>query len=86
LTLSPQRQKEKTLEALIDWLAEQADRRPVLFVVEDMHWVDPSTLEFLGLLLDERPDDRIMTVLTARPEFVAPWPSRATGSSSRSTS
>ncbi len=77
LTLSPQRQKEKTLEALIDWLAEQASRRPVLFIVEDMHWVDPSTLEFLGLLLDQRPDDRIMTVLTARPEFVAPWPIRA---------
>ena len=75
--LSPQRQKEKTLEALIDWLAEQAGRRPVLFIVEDMHWVDPSTLEFLGLLLDQRPDDRIMTVLTARPEFVAPWPTRA---------
>jgi serine/threonine protein kinase/predicted ATPase len=77
LGLSPQRQKEKTLEALVDWLAEQAGRRPVLFIVEDMHWVDPSTLEFLGLLLDERPDDRIMTVLTARPEFVAPWPVRS---------
>ena len=77
LALSPQRQKEKTLEALIDWLAEQSSRRPVLFIVEDMHWVDPSTLEFLGLLLDQRPDDRIMTVLTSRPEFVAPWPTRA---------
>ena len=77
LALSPQRQKEKTLDALVDWLAGQASRRPVLFIVEDMHWVDPSTLEFLGLLLDQRPDDRIMTVLTARPEFVAPWPSRA---------
>ncbi len=77
LALSPQRQKEKTLEALVDWLAAQAERRPVLFIVEDMHWVDPSTLEFLGLMLDQRPDDRIMTVLTARPEFVAPWPSRA---------
>jgi class 3 adenylate cyclase/tetratricopeptide (TPR) repeat protein len=77
LTLSPQRQKEKTFEALIDWLTEQASRRPVLFIVEDMHWVDPSTLEFLGLLIDQRHDDRIMTVLTARPEFVAPWPVRA---------
>ncbi len=77
LALSPQRQKEKTLEALVDWLTEQASRRPVLFIVEDMHWVDPSTLEFLGLLLDQRPNDRIMTVLTARPEFVAPWPNRA---------
>ena len=77
LGLSPQRQKEKTLEALVDWLAAQAQRRPVLFIVEDMHWVDPSTLEFLALLLDQRPDDRLMTVLTARPEFTAPWPMRA---------
>jgi serine/threonine protein kinase/predicted ATPase len=77
LTLSPQRQKEKTLEALIDWLSEQSGRRPVLFIVEDLHWVDPSTLEFLGLLIDQRPNDRIMTVITARPEFVAPWPTRA---------
>ena len=77
LALSPRRQKEKTLEALIDWLAGQAGRRPVLFIVEDLHWVDPSTLEFLGLLLEQRPDDRVMTVVTARPEFVAPWPIRA---------
>ena len=59
--LSPQRQKEKTLEALVDWLAAQAERRPVLFIVEDLHWVDPSTLEFLGLLVEQRPADRIMT-------------------------
>jgi serine/threonine protein kinase/tetratricopeptide (TPR) repeat protein len=77
LTLSPQRRKEKTFDALIDWLAEQANRRPVLFIVEDMHWVDPSTLEFLGLLFDQCSDARIMTVLTARPEFNAPWPVRA---------
>ena len=77
LALAPIRQKEKTLEALLAWLGEQARRRPVLFIVEDLHWVDPSTLEFLGLLLDRRPTERIMTVLTARPEFVPPWAGRA---------
>ncbi len=71
------RQREKTLEALGDWLGSQADRRPVLFIVEDLHWVDPSTLEFLNLLVDHRPSGRIMTVLTSRPEFVPPWPNRA---------
>ena len=74
--LSPIRQKEKTLEALLGWLGEQARRRPVLFIVEDLHWVDPSTLEFLGMLIDQRPTDRIMTVLTARPEFAPPWQGR----------
>ena len=75
--LSPVRQKEKTLEALLDWLDAQAGRRPVLFIVEDLHWVDPSTLEFLGMLVEQRPAERIMTVLTSRPEFVPPWPTRA---------
>jgi len=76
--LSPIRQKERTLEALLGWLGAQAGRRPVLFIVEDLHWVDPSTQEFLGLLIDRRPAGRIMTVLTARPEFVPPWQGRAT--------
>jgi predicted ATPase len=46
LTLTPQRQKQKTLEVLLFWLLQEAERHPVLFVVEDLHWVDPSTLEF----------------------------------------
>jgi serine/threonine protein kinase/predicted ATPase len=72
--ISPQRQRERTLETLLDWLEAQAGRRPVLFIVEDLHWVDPSTLEFLGMLVEQRPAERIMTVLTSRPEFVPPWP------------
>jgi predicted ATPase len=45
----------------------------VLFIVEDVHWVDPSTLEFLTLLIDQGPAARILTLLTCRPEFHAPW-------------
>src|SRR5262249_9031684 len=41
LTLTPQRQRQKTLEALLTWLWQEADKHPVLFIVEDLHWVDP---------------------------------------------
>src|SRR5262249_19082011 len=77
LTLTPQRQHQKTLEALLTWLGQEADQQPVLFIVEDLHWVDPSTLEFLSLLVDQSPTARIVVLLTCRPEFTPPWPSRA---------
>src|SRR5207248_351863 len=51
----------------------RAARGPLLFVVEDLHWADASTLEFLGQFLAESSHDRILTVLTARPEFKPPW-------------
>ena len=46
-------------------------------IVEDLHWVDPSTLEFLSLLVDQGPTARILTLCTCRPEFTPPWPLRA---------
>ena len=73
LTLSPQRQRQKTLEALLAWLLALTERHPVLFVVEDLHWIDPSTLEFLTLLVDQGPTARLLTLLTCRPEFQPPW-------------
>jgi len=74
LTLTPQRQKQKILEALVAWLVQEAERQPVLVVVEDVHWVDPSTLEFLSLLLEQVPTTRLLVLLTFRPEFTPPWP------------
>jgi predicted ATPase len=44
----------------------------VLFVMEDLHWVDPSTLEFLNLLVDQGPTARILALLTFRPTSVHP--------------
>jgi class 3 adenylate cyclase len=73
LTLTPQRQKQRTLEALVAWLVKEAERQPVLVVVEDVHWVDPSTLEFLSLLLDQVPTTRLLLLLTFRPDFTPPW-------------
>jgi predicted ATPase/class 3 adenylate cyclase len=77
LTLTPQRQKQKTLEALLAWLLAEAERQPLPFIVEDPHWADPSTLEFLGLLVDQVPTARILSVLAFRPEFTPPWTPRS---------
>jgi class 3 adenylate cyclase/predicted ATPase len=75
--LSPARQREETFRALFEWLQTRAARGPVLFVVEDLHWADASTLEFLGQFLAEGPHDRVLTVLTFRPDFQPPWPAPA---------
>jgi class 3 adenylate cyclase/predicted ATPase len=74
LSLTPARQKEETFRAMLEWLRVRAGRKPVLFIVEDLHWVDASTLEFLGLFLAEGQHESILTVLTFRPEFQTPWP------------
>jgi tetratricopeptide (TPR) repeat protein len=73
LTLTPQRQRQKTLETLLAWLYAEARQQPVLLIVEDLHWVDPSTLELLSLLIDQCAQMRLCLVLTARPEFHPPW-------------
>jgi predicted ATPase len=73
LILTPQRQRQKTLEALLTWLLVLTERQPLLLVVEDLHWIDPSTLEFLTLLVDQGPTARLLTLLTCRPEFQPPW-------------
>lgn len=77
LTLSPQKQKEKTLEALVVWLCEQAPQQAKIYAWEDLHWADPSTLELLTLFLNQVPTTRLLTVLTFRPEFTPPWGSHS---------
>jgi predicted ATPase len=77
LTLSPRKQKQKTQEALVAWIVEEAERGPVYYVWEDLHWADPSTLEVLTLFLEQVPTTRVLTLLTFRPDFTPPWPPRA---------
>jgi predicted ATPase/class 3 adenylate cyclase len=77
LTLTPPQQRQQTLEALLAWLLAEAGQQPVLFIVEDLHWVDPSTLEFLGLLVDQGPTARLCSLFTFRPDFTPPWTPRA---------
>jgi class 3 adenylate cyclase/predicted ATPase len=77
LTMSPEQQKQQTLHALVTILLRIAAQQPVLFVMEDQHWVDPSTLEFLNLVVDQGPTARILALLTFRPDFSPPWTGRS---------
>jgi class 3 adenylate cyclase len=77
LTMSPEQQKQKILQALLMILLRIAAQQPVLFVMEDLHWVDPTTLEFLSLLVDQGPTARILALLTFRPDFSPPWTGRS---------
>jgi class 3 adenylate cyclase/predicted ATPase len=77
LNLSPQRQRQKTLETIVMLLQEHAERHPVLFIVEDLHWTDPSTLELLNLIIEQIPTTSILTVLTCRPHFQPAWHHRS---------
>jgi class 3 adenylate cyclase/predicted ATPase len=76
LNLTPQRQRQKTLESIVALLLALAEQRPVLLIVEDLHWADPSTLELLGLVLDQVPTAPVMAVFTFRPDFRQPWRQR----------
>src|SRR5262249_28429021 len=77
LNLSPQRQRQKTLETIVAILLELAERQPVLFILEDLHWTDPTTLELLNLVLDQTPTASILVLLTCRPHFQPAWHHRS---------
>jgi class 3 adenylate cyclase/tetratricopeptide (TPR) repeat protein len=76
LALSPQKLKERSEELLLNWLKRLEQARPVLFIVEDLHWVDPSTLELLERHVAQFESGRVLSVLTFRPEFETPWKSK----------
>ena len=70
-TLTPQQRRSRTLAALIDQLTGLASRKPVLWVIEDAHWIDPTTLELIELVLDRVQGARVLVLITSRPTFVA---------------
>ena len=71
--MSPQRQKHRIFEMLMRSLAAFAARGPMLLVIEDLHWIDPTSDELIGSLLERLSRMPILLVLTARPEFQAHW-------------
>jgi class 3 adenylate cyclase len=77
LTLTPEMQKRRTLQALVDQLAGLAARQPVLSLYEDVHWIDPSTLEFLTLLIERIRQLPVLLLITFRPQFQPPWTGQA---------
>ena len=77
LNLSPQRKREKLLEAVLSQLEAEARRRPVLIVFEDAHWIDPTSRELLDVTVDWVRRVPVLLVLTFRPEFQPPWAGRS---------
>jgi class 3 adenylate cyclase/predicted ATPase len=77
LTLMPQHQRQQMLDALVAWLVAEAERQPVLVAWEDVHWADPTTLEAIGLVVEQAPTVPMLHILTYRPEFSPPWPQRS---------
>lgn len=75
LVLTPQQRRTRTLAVLIDQLTGLAERRPVLWVIEDAHWIDPTTLELIELALDRVQSASVLMLITARPTFVASFAS-----------
>jgi class 3 adenylate cyclase/predicted ATPase/DNA polymerase III delta prime subunit len=71
--LSPQRKKEKTLEALLDRLQDLSRKRPVLMVFEDVHWIDPTSRELLDLTIERIRQLPVLLIITFRPEFEEAW-------------
>jgi len=71
--LSPQRKKERTLEALIRQLEGLARRQPVVMVFEDAHWIDPTSRQLLDLTVERIRSLPVLLIVTFRPEFQSPW-------------
>jgi class 3 adenylate cyclase len=77
LALSPEQQRRRLLATLVEWVLGSARAQPLIIATEDLHWVDPSTLELIQLLVEQGASARLLLLYTARPEFHAPWPLRA---------
>ena len=73
LTLSSERLKEETLEAMMHQLLGLTACQPVLFILEDAHWIDPTTIELLDLTVDRVQNARALVIITYRPEFTPTW-------------
>jgi class 3 adenylate cyclase/tetratricopeptide (TPR) repeat protein len=73
LDLAPQQRRQKTLEALTSQLAELASQHPVVMIFEDVHWIDPTSLEALDRTVDRIKALPALLIITFRPEFNAPW-------------
>jgi class 3 adenylate cyclase/predicted ATPase len=77
LSMTPQKQKQKTLEIMLAWLLKVAEQQPLVFAMEDLQWMDPSTLEYLNVLMDQGASARITLILTFRPTFTLPGVTRS---------
>jgi len=74
LQLSPELQRRKTIDLLAQWILAISAVQPLVLLIEDLHWCDPSSLELLGHLVAQGQTAHLLLLATARPEFTPPWP------------
>ena len=75
--MAPSELKERTIAALIALFVGLARDAPMLALLEDAHWIDPTSLEVFNRVIERLPDLRVLLVVTFRPDFAAPWAGRA---------
>ncbi|HVU03970.1 MAG TPA: adenylate/guanylate cyclase domain-containing protein [Polyangiaceae bacterium] len=74
---SPEATRRRTLESLVEWFLRVSDQQPLVVLVEDLHWVDPSTLELVERLVSRIATHPVLLILTHRPSFTPSWPATA---------
>ena len=77
LMLAPDQRRKRLLAALAAWMFALAKTQPLMLLVEDLHWVDPSSLELFQILAEQGATAPVLLLATARPEFEARWPARS---------
>jgi class 3 adenylate cyclase/tetratricopeptide (TPR) repeat protein len=73
LGLTPQQRRQRTLDALLSQIEALTRQHPVLMILEDAHWIDPTSLEAFGRVVDRVDDLRVLLIVTFRPELEPPW-------------
>ncbi len=73
INLSPQQIRDRTIEALIDRLVDMSQRRPILFLLEDAHWIDPTTESLIEKAMERIGDARLLMLVTHRPDYTPNW-------------
>jgi predicted ATPase len=77
LMFAPEQKRKRLLANLAGWVLNVSRLQPMVMAMEDLHWVDPSTLELTQMLVEQTATAPLMLLCTGRPEFRAPWPMRA---------
>jgi class 3 adenylate cyclase/tetratricopeptide (TPR) repeat protein len=75
--LSPESMRKKTFALMTEWLLRLGKRQPLVLLMEDLHWMDPSTLELIGRILEQVPTAPVLLLATYRPDFESPWGARS---------
>jgi class 3 adenylate cyclase/predicted ATPase len=74
--LPADQQKRQSMEAVLNIVRRRAEQQPVVLIIEDLHWVDPTTIDLLGFVVDRIQNARLLALFTCRPEFHNPWTGR----------